>query len=155
MQAKLGGYDMPLLHVALAGEAQLGLKALCWRQPTHRAASWYWLLVGGSEASVPFYMGLTKGCLGFFKPWWLASKRKEPKRSRQQYKVFLGLTHIVSFLLYSVEANRKAHPGSRGGDIDSTSWGGSSKVVGQHGGQEKTLLQPSVGKTNCHIMSPL
>lgn len=53
-----------------------------------------------------------------------------------------------------VEANTKAHPNSRGGDIDPTSLRRRCNVP-KHVGQKETLLQPSVGQTSCHTMIPL
>ena len=73
--------------------------------------------------------------LGFLTVWWLSFKEEHPKKEPGgRYIAFSNLVLEVThhFCILFVEAVTKAHPGSRGGKIDSTPRWESGKDLEKH-----------------------
>lgn len=84
---------------------------------------------------------------------WLPRAKNLIEGGRSTRHCYDSVTWCQPCYTLLVEANTKAHAGSRGGDTDQTSLWRSSNVL-KHVGQKETLLRCSVGKTSCHIRIP-
>lgn len=120
-----------LLHMASAGLTQLEAERFTVKIPHSHA----WQIGAdcqlGAEPGLwarspsSFCVGLSTGCVGLLTTWWLGSKSKHPRRTKQTCTIFLWPS-LRSYLMlippYPIcWDSLKANYGSKGGDIVSTS----------------------------------